>query len=203
MQDDDYLWIMAPLVVAEHVAPKPGRSRMLKRLFRRTPLRNRDLSPEDKRALIHFGKMVGLWVALDRERLAQYIPGSVVQRLIDLAPSEYVGEPKAAQLFTNLCLLETRAVIQSEVVDGKLEFDVSDEGVHAYTTRPWLQWIRNPLPATECEYCGWVFVPKRMGMKFCSNSCRVGAQKARANAVSEDRPDANGEATNPDTAPMS
>jgi len=203
MQDDDYLWIMAPLVAAEREAPKPGRARLYPRLIRRTWQSPRKLSGEGKRVLINFGKMVGLWAALDRERLVQHLPEAVVQRLIDLAPNEYVAEPKAAQLFTNLFLLETRAVIQSEVVDGKLEFDVSGEGVHAYTTRPWLQWIRDPLPAAECEYCGWVFVPSRMGMKFCSNSCRVGAAKARANAAPENGRGVNGEAISPDTAPKS
>ncbi len=120
MQDDDYLWIMAPLVVSEREAPKPGRARLLPRLIRRTWQSNSNLPPEDKRVLINFGKVVGLWAALDRERLVQHLPEAVLQRVIDLAPNEYVAEPKAAQLFTNLFLLETRAVIQSEVVDGKL-----------------------------------------------------------------------------------
>ena len=183
MQDDDYLWILAPLVHADLMKPKPGHERMLRRLKKRIRPTSKRWKPEEQEFLTRFAEVIGLWAHSNRERLVAYLPEPTIQHLIGLAATKYLTDTKGAQLHINLFLHENHVVMQCEIIDGRLEINFSDEGMHAFTTRPWLQWIQNPVGCAECEYCGWVFVPTRAGTRFCSHSCRVSASKDRMDAL--------------------
>ena len=183
MRDEHYLWILAPLVYANGVTRKPGHERMRRRLDGAIKPAWRCLGLEEQVFLGRFGEVIGLWAHSNRERLASYLPEPTIQHLIGLAPTKYLMDTKGAQIYINLFLHETRVVMQCEIVHDRLEIDVAGDGLHRFTTRPWLQWIQNPRSCAECEYCGWVFVPTRSGTRFCSPSCRVSASKDRMDAL--------------------
>jgi hypothetical protein len=52
-----------------------------------------------------------------------------------------------------------------------------------YARRKWRKSIRNYLKATLCAACGEKFEAKRKDAKFCSNTCRQKAYRARTQGL--------------------
>ena len=151
--------------------------RLQKRVRKETPVQK--LSMDDQALLRKFSEAVGLWALIEEDRIAEYLPPATVRRLVDLAP-DTGGDPThyAASAITQY-LNVAQATMTCTAEAGYLEFHVRASGMHAFTTRPWLDWIANPVHAMECEQCGTAFHPSRSDARFCSAVCRTAAARER------------------------
>ena len=178
MSSRNYLWIDLALY-AQPEKEHAGLDwlRLERRVRKETPVQ--DLSAQDQALLRKFSQAVGLWALIEEDRIAEYLPAATVRHLVDLAP-DTIGDPAHhAALFIQQYLHEADARPGVTAVSGRLHFGTTAHGIHAFTTHPWQEWIRDPSHAVECEQCGRVFTPSRSDARYCGAACRVAAAKER------------------------
>lgn len=142
-------------------------------------------SADDQALLRKFSESVGLWARVEEKRIAEYLPPATVRRLVDLAPPA-AGDPvQHAALYISQHLNEIHARPTCYPgTGGDLEFGLTarNPGL-GLTVQLWLDWVRSPVHAMECEHCGTAFHPARSDARFCSSACRTASKRVRVEAT--------------------
>lgn len=142
-------------------------------------------SAEDQALLRKFSEAVGLWARVEEKKIAEHLPPATVRRLVDLAPPA-AGDPvQHAALYISQYMNEAhvRPMCYPGTGDG-LEFGLTARNAGlGMLVEKWLDWIRNPVHAIECEHCGTAFHPTRSDARFCGSVCRTAAKRGRQEAT--------------------
>jgi hypothetical protein len=175
------LWIDLALYAGSHHPDGLDWPRLQKRVRKEAQVHK--LEAPEQRLLRKFSEAVGYWALIKEDMLADFLPPATVQSLVDLAPPT-VGDPvHHAAIHIAQYLNEAKATVTCTDVADDLQFHVRAEGIRAHTLRPWLEWIANPVHATECEHCGGAFHPSRSDARFCGVACRTAAKRDRQEAA--------------------
>jgi hypothetical protein len=182
----DFLWVDLAVQAVEMARNGDLTSRLTRRRWQRIKqqIDVDAIDADDWEHLRRFGEAVGAWARVNKPDLTVYLPTQTLDRLAGLTFPFPDGDPAVyAALMINQYLVQAEPKLLAQAHGGRVMIGITDYGLHAVTTKPWIEYTQNPQRAQECGHCARLFKPSRKTAEYCSPSCRITALKARQKAV--------------------